>query len=267
MRKQVNKFHSAFTLIELLVVIAIIAILAAILFPVFQRAKESAKRAACLTQAQQLGMAVSMYTDSHDGNYPMAANFGLPPEDPLRIWTMQVFPYVNNRQIFICPSTDGKFAADWATRGEMTIGFTQATAYDANGCDEGSFDPDVCEGFTTVASIIKLEEPSRVALFADTPGGPLSLKYRGYLFSPYNGLDNPNYPELGLPLISDRDLVLELQNLPPGKLKPIWARHQRTGRDDGFTNVIFGDGHAKGYSARMILAMENGANIIWRFRL
>lgn len=63
-------FRRAFTLIELLVVIAIIAILAAILFPVFAQAKESARQSACLSNLKQIGMGMMMYTGDSDGKYP-----------------------------------------------------------------------------------------------------------------------------------------------------------------------------------------------------
>jgi prepilin-type N-terminal cleavage/methylation domain-containing protein/prepilin-type processing-associated H-X9-DG protein len=110
-----------FTLIELLVVIAIIAILAAILFPVFAQAREKARMTSCLSNTKQLGLGVMMYvqdydemypcnswdtppvgttdTDSHDPNFPTAFN-----------WMWKVMPYMKNRQILVCPSdpTGGK---------------------------------------------------------------------------------------------------------------------------------------------------------------
>ena len=64
-----------FTLIELLVVIAIIAILAAILFPAFSRAKSSANRSACLGHLKQIGIAIKMYQDDHAGCYPTASSY------------------------------------------------------------------------------------------------------------------------------------------------------------------------------------------------
>jgi prepilin-type N-terminal cleavage/methylation domain-containing protein/prepilin-type processing-associated H-X9-DG protein len=97
----------AFTLIELLVVIAIIAILAAILFPVFAQAKESAKKTACLSNSKQLGLGFSMYATDNDDRYPgsletitpINGGFGWPhiPYD------RQIAPYVKNDQIYRCP--------------------------------------------------------------------------------------------------------------------------------------------------------------------
>lgn len=255
--------NKAFTLIELLVVIAIIAILAAILFPVFSKAKEAAKRTACMSHMRQLATAVQLYLDSNDNAFPMATNYGVPNDDPYKIWTAQVYPFVNDKQVFICPGSEGVFGDTWATRGALNVGYSGVTAYDPQGCVEGQVNTFGCEGFTTVALAGKIEETSRTALFADTPGGDLTLKYRGYTFSPYNGPEHPTQKELSIPLVSDRDLVKELNNLPPSQLKPIWARHHRTGKDTGTTPVIFADMHAKSYSAKQIQRMDY---IIWRFR-
>ncbi len=93
----------AFTLIELLVVIAIIAILAAILFPVFAQAKEAAKRTTCLSNAKQVGLAMQMYMGDADDVTPtiMGARGG---NKSYEIdWYVQLSPYVKSFQMFFCP--------------------------------------------------------------------------------------------------------------------------------------------------------------------
>jgi len=89
-----------FTLIELLVVIAIIAILAAILFPVFARARENARRTSCVSNLSQLSKASLMYGDDWDGQLAIGATQG----NPLLNVVQAHYPYVQNRQVFYCPS-------------------------------------------------------------------------------------------------------------------------------------------------------------------
>jgi prepilin-type N-terminal cleavage/methylation domain-containing protein/prepilin-type processing-associated H-X9-DG protein len=96
----------AFTLIELLVVIAIIAILAAILFPVFAQAKEAAKKSTCLSNIRQIGMGMMMYNNDNDDTMP-GLLAGVPPINGGTIawmpYDQQIAPYVKNWQIFGCP--------------------------------------------------------------------------------------------------------------------------------------------------------------------
>ena len=72
--------NNAFTLIELLVVIAIIAILAAILFPVFAEARNKARQTQCLSNGKQIGTAIRMYVDDHDGRWPPFSGFNTNPQ-------------------------------------------------------------------------------------------------------------------------------------------------------------------------------------------
>ena len=98
---------SGFTLIELLVVIAIIAILAAILFPVFAQARERARAIACLSNMKQIGTGLAMYTQDNDETYPSS----FPKADPInggntdRIpFDLQLLPYIKNYKVFSCLS-------------------------------------------------------------------------------------------------------------------------------------------------------------------
>jgi len=93
-----------FTLIELLVVIAIIAILAAILFPVFARAREAARKTSCLSNLRQLGIASHMYAQDHDELMPCDYYACNSSTTHIRL-VRQIQPYINNMQILYCPST------------------------------------------------------------------------------------------------------------------------------------------------------------------
>jgi prepilin-type N-terminal cleavage/methylation domain-containing protein len=135
-----SKQRHAFTLIELLVVIAIIAILAAILFPVFARAREQARRTSCLSNMKQIGLALFMYAQDYDetlperygcnnipgvcgGDYETIAGIGY-----VRTWKSMLVPYIKSRDVFKCPSND---AAKHGTLVTSTIGFGENLNYPA----------------------------------------------------------------------------------------------------------------------------------------
>ncbi len=107
-----TKPRRGFTLIELLVVIAILAVLAAILLPVFAQAREKARQASCMSNVKNIGMAVMMYTQDHDETLP---DFGFricppqvvyPGQGPTYalLFTEFLQPYLKNKQVFFCPS-------------------------------------------------------------------------------------------------------------------------------------------------------------------
>jgi prepilin-type N-terminal cleavage/methylation domain-containing protein/prepilin-type processing-associated H-X9-DG protein len=105
--------RKAFTLIELLVVIAIIAILAAILFPVFARARENARRASCQSNLKQIGLGMMMYTQDYDEKYPYVWRGPYSPALQMDYnsgtstyftWADAIYPYTKSIQLLQCPS-------------------------------------------------------------------------------------------------------------------------------------------------------------------
>lgn len=113
---------SGFTLIELLVVIAIIGLLAAILFPVFGRARENARRTSCLSNVKQIGLGIQQYTQDNDERLPMYQ--AIYSGTLYQSWHWAIMPYVKSKQIFVCPSA--KRIAPY--------GFPSSSSY-TSGCD------------------------------------------------------------------------------------------------------------------------------------
>ena len=109
--RRVSRENQAFTLIELLVVIAIIAILAAILFPVFASAREKARQAVCSSNVRQIGLAVSMYTQDYDETMPIFYAYNTQTPTGQRAWAgdaghkgveVLLIPYSKNKDLFKC---------------------------------------------------------------------------------------------------------------------------------------------------------------------
>lgn len=104
--------REGFTLIEILIVVAIIALLATILFPVFGRARENAKRASCLNNMKQLGLGLMQYSQDYDERFPTfmwnkdtgTLASAVAPLTNYFTWDSAIYPYVRNEQIFKCPS-------------------------------------------------------------------------------------------------------------------------------------------------------------------
>jgi prepilin-type N-terminal cleavage/methylation domain-containing protein len=132
------RHRHGFTLIELLVVIAIIAILAAILFPVFAQAREKARQTSCLSNCKQIALAFQMYQQDNDGAYTWqgpklgddVADFMAPGAKPN--WGAELMPYIKSPKMYICPSArPSPFAKTfpWGPATEIS-----ASSYFMNGC-------------------------------------------------------------------------------------------------------------------------------------
>ena len=133
-----NNRKSAFTLIELLVVIAIIAILAAILFPVFARARENARRSSCSSNLKQIGLGVMQYSQDYDERMPSGRMSEGNADNIGGAWPILLQPYVKSFQVFACPSNtrnsafmnDSQFPAP---SGPLTVPISYIAPIEAGG--------------------------------------------------------------------------------------------------------------------------------------
>ena len=120
-----------FTLIELLVVIAIIAILAAILFPVFQKVRENARRTACLSNLKQIGLGIVQYNQDYDEKQPSGANIYGGGNG----WAAQIYPYLKSVAVYQCPddSGHGSRASSYGINSNFTVNPYGVPASTVNG--------------------------------------------------------------------------------------------------------------------------------------
>ncbi len=146
----------AFTLIELLVVIAILAILAAILFPVFAQAREKARQVSCLSNGRQVGTALALYIQDYDETLPLNNHSG-----PTAGWLVTAQPYLRNQLVYRCPSDR---SANWTTPlpGQSAL---RAASYATNNWLTPA------GGFMTLASIQRPAECVYLAELADNRTG------------------------------------------------------------------------------------------------
>ncbi len=174
------KAQNAFTLIELLVVIAIIAILAAILFPVFARARENARRASCQSNLKQIGLGIQQYTQDYDEKMPFSYMYYGPGTTNLVWWEDTIQPYVKSYQIMVCPSHTAPTAYNYA-RPSAPYPNPLLMSYVANRVSDiaGSPTPAMPDGNQSAVSIATYDEPSTTILLAEVKSGLSELPYYG----------------------------------------------------------------------------------------
>jgi prepilin-type N-terminal cleavage/methylation domain-containing protein/prepilin-type processing-associated H-X9-DG protein len=170
---------TAFTLIELLVVIAIIAILAAILFPVFAQAREKARQSTCISNTKQLGLGVLMYAQDYDEQYPMMS-FKAAPGIAYRIrWADQIYPYVKNEALFLCPSAPKELSTKFfyhrfdANNNGLQDDGAKYGGYGFNYQYLGN------SRFPWSASLAEIEKPAETVAICDTSGVAYEIGRRG----------------------------------------------------------------------------------------
>lgn len=217
----------AFTLIELLVAIAILAILAAILFPVFARAREKARQAVCGSNLRQIGMALVLYAQDCDECLPVAAldagsgNATYPDGTAGRyyLWHHQITPYAKNVQVFDCPSAP----ASSRYRG----GYGSHNAYGGN-------------QLIWQRALCVMNHPSELILVMD--GGWA----RGPSLDVDHWTDDPYY------LLDWDDLTNDTSGDDSNSPAPRHNRH---------TNCVFADGHVKAMPTQTLV--ENTGPSAW----
>jgi prepilin-type N-terminal cleavage/methylation domain-containing protein/prepilin-type processing-associated H-X9-DG protein len=234
-----RRSYSGFTLIELLVVIAIIAILAAILFPVFAQARDKARGAACLSNQKQLGLAAGMYAQDYDGGYvpsymdDRTAAGGW----SRRNWYQILPPYIKNAAVFACPSR--------INNARVTIEGTLVPVGYAMTCEGAKGFPTAFLGYSYQGSQTCLFEsmvsvPAETLFIGETPSCEGAVGGRmpdgrqcvapGHRVCPPRRLDPQHYSQ---PFIAN------------------WANHTEIDvnngheRHTGGGNYIFFDGHVK----------------------
>ena len=158
-RSSFVKPRKAFTLIELLVVIAIIAILAAILFPVFARARENARLSSCKTKLKQIGLGIAQYTQDYDEKLPGRVTVTA----PTRSWRVLIQPYVKSTQLFACPSNTGNSLTTTDDGGTL-----MPRSYSINGATTPWFAGNAPSEFDVGKSLAAIGSVSQVVLVAET---------------------------------------------------------------------------------------------------
>ena len=267
--RDTHKRVPGFTLIELLVVIAIIAILAAILFPVFAQAREKARQTSCLSNLKQLTLGWVMYAQDYDEKFPQwkwdqswANGNVMPNNNATSLWCNAIFPYVKNAQVYQCPSdARGVTVKDafggWFNFDDTLIGFP-------NGMLQAKISYGANEPLTYLdgkQALAAADRPAETFLIADSVT-PLSG---------WGGFDDyTNALKNNLPL-DDRGFteIITRVAFPKGSGCVGWAgdfwngampqteyqsKMDSCSRHTGGSNIGFADGHAKFVQIRNVKA-------------
>jgi prepilin-type N-terminal cleavage/methylation domain-containing protein/prepilin-type processing-associated H-X9-DG protein len=260
MKSVQSRGRIAFTLIELLVVIAIIAILAAILFPVFAQAREKARAIACVSNEKQIGLAFMQYSEDNDETLPSGSEVnygGLLGAG----WAGQVYPYIKSTAVFHCPD-------DSTTGNPNANPPTYPVSYAYNTLIPNSFN--ACKGhlaaLTSPVKTVMLSEVQGDAAAVDAPNEGCQTPFPnvapngGSAYScsgQFSPASTGNDFFAGEGNGGNSSTVLGATGWLSGNLSGYIA--QKYGRHSESSNYIFADGHAKYVQATMISPGANNA--------
>ncbi|HEX8465608.1 MAG TPA: DUF1559 domain-containing protein [Abditibacterium sp.] len=226
----------AFTLIELLVVIAIIAILASILFPVFGRARENARRSSCQSNLKQIGLGIMQYTQDYDERYPAGGAFyvvNLGGVNVWQTWDLAIQPYMKSYQIVTCPSDSATPEVTLPTLGRIRRSYAYAN-YIRSTPGGGSAAPAPGAPGRSMASI---------------PAASLTILLGERIGSTANGatrIDTANYNRFATTAHTQEWASETGVNFSDGSPNTAFNVPAGTGaRHLGTNNILFADGHVK----------------------
>ncbi len=266
------KRRSGFTLIELLVVIAIIAILAAILFPVFAQAREKARAISCLSNEKQIGLGVIQYAQDYDEKNPGGLNgYGGGSG-----YAGQIYPYVKSTQVFKCPSDSTSFgtyrAASLALNSNTSVTSPTCIADNYAGCCAFTADSKSIAAYNAPASTVLMFEVANSEYYnvdteinhanqnppgtADYCGGSPSGDGLGGAYSP-NGYNGQSAANGGTPNDGTLKYATGILN---GVTTTTGAYLHPDGRHQGGANYVMADGHAKFLKPASVSPGVNAAN-------
>jgi prepilin-type processing-associated H-X9-DG protein len=246
-------------LIELLVVIAIIAILAAILFPVFGRARENARRSSCQSNLKQIGLGLVQYSQDYDERGPRSW-FGIDKDASgagRYKWMDAIYPYVKSEQIFNCPSDDAAATRSVVNKNAL-YKYHSGTVSDGMGYNYGSYGannayynigPTALPPFSSSATLSNLMAPSTTVWITDTL--PIDTTNQAYPTFEFNWASQADQPTGAVLTGSTPTLGGTASSVS------IAARHLET------TNILYCDGHVKSIKLDSLLKKTTASPFVY----